>query len=419
MTAVAVFAGTLLLILLRPLGLSIGTGALLGALAAWLVGAVSPADLLHIVQIVWDPTLAFVGIVLTAMALEEMGFFDWAAVYSARLSRGNGHRLYVNMILLGALSAALFANDGAALILTPVILAKMRYLKLPAPALFAFVMAGGFIGDTASNALVVSNLTNILTADFFHLDFLSYAQTMFWPNLLAVTLSLAVLWLLFHNDLPTAVNLHALPDPSTLINPRLLKQLWPLLIFLGVTYIAGDLSGLPVSAITLSGAGLLLWLGHRHKALEPLKLLRRAPWQIIWFSVGLYVVVWGLHNAGLSRQLAHWLLIAQSHGETAAVLGTGFLAAILSALLNNLPAVMMMNLALDHLGPHLHTAMIYANVIGCNIGPKLTPFGSLATLLWLHLLKEKGVVIGWREYLLFGLSATPPVLAASLAGLLF
>lgn len=127
----------------------------------------------------------------------------------------------------------------------------------------------------------------------------------------------------------------------------------------------------------------------------------------MWFSIGLYIVVYGLKNAGLTDYLAIILKDLSLRGETIAVLGTGFIAAFLSAIMNNMPTIMIMDIALNDIQ---NQAMIYANIVGCNLGPKMTPFGSLATLLWLHVLAKKGVKISFAQYSKFGLIITPPVL---------
>jgi arsenical pump membrane protein len=127
----------------------------------------------------------------------------------------------------------------------------------------------------------------------------------------------------------------------------------------------------------------------------------------VWFSIGLYIVVYGLKNAGLTDYLTLILQELAQRGDTIAVVGTGFLAAFLSAIMNNMPTIMIMDIALHDIGSQ---AMIYANIVGCNLGPKMTPFGSLATLLWLHVLAKKGVKISFAQYSKFGLIITPPVL---------
>lgn len=414
--AIALFLGTLIFIIWQPRGLQIGTTAVVGAAAALILGVVSLSDVWTVTSIVWDATLAFIGIIILSMVLDEIGFFEWAALKMVRLSRGNGNLMFVYMMILGALVAAFFANDGAALILTPIILAKMKYLKLNPVAMFAFLMAGGFIGDSASNPLVISNLTNIVTAGYFQIGFWEYARTMFLPNLLSIIASIIVLWLFFRKDIPTHIDVENLATPESAIkNMTMFKLSWWFLVLLMAGYFIGDAYHLPVSVFALGGALVFLAIATYFKATKPIMTIKAAPWQVVWFSIGLYVVVYGLKNGGLTTYLTGLITELQSMGNVYAVIGTGFLSAILSSVMNNMPTIMIMDIAIAEAG---NSALAYANIIGCNLGPKMTPIGSLATLLWLHVLAQKGVKIGWGEYMKVGLIVTPPVLLVALVGLI-
>ncbi|MCF6205507.1 MAG: arsenic transporter [Sulfurovum sp.] len=418
-TATLLFLVTLLFVIWQPKGLQIGTTAVIGALAALLLGVVSFDDVITVIDIVWDATLAFIGIILLSMVLDEIGFFEWAAVKMAKLSGGSGNKMFVYILILGALVSAFFANDGAALILTPILLAKMKYLKMNPVAIFAFLMAGGFIGDSASNPLVISNLTNIVTAGYFDIGFLEYARHMFVPNLLSIVASIAVLWLYFRKDIPLKVDVALLPEASSVIkNKTMFKISWLFLALLMLGYFMGERYHLPVSLFALGGALLFLAIATHYKATKPLETIKAAPWQVVWFSIGLYVVVYGLKNAGLTDEIAGWIEALQRHGEAVAVIGTGFLSGFISAVMNNMPTIMLMDIAIDKVGYAGNEALAYANILGANLGPKMTPIGSLATLLWLHVLAQKGVKIGWGEYMKVGLVITPPVLFVALCGLL-
>ncbi len=417
--AMLVFLITLVFVIWQPKGLQIGTSAVVGAIVALLVGVVSYSDVLIVIDIVWDATLAFIGIIILSIVLDEIGFFEWAAIKMAKLSGGNGHKMFVYILLLGALVAAFFANDGAALILTPILLAKMKYLKMKPLAIFAFLMAGGFIGDSASNPLVISNLTNIVTAGYFNIGFVEYAKNMFLPNLLAIFASIVVLWIYFRKDIPFSIDVSALPEASSVIkNKTMFKFSWFFLGILMVGYFIGDLYNLPVSVFALGGALIFLAIANHYKAVKPIKTIKSAPWQVVWFSVGLYVVVYGLKNAGLTDVIASWIIELNTHGTTVAIIGTGFLSAIISSIMNNMPTIMIMDIAIEHVGYAGNEALVYANILGSNLGPKMTPIGSLATLLWLHVLAQKGVKISWGEYMKVGLVITPPVLLVALLGLI-
>ncbi len=414
--ASTLFIITLIFVIWQPKGLQIGTTAIIGAVTALILGVVSFQDVITVTEIVWDATLAFIGIIILSLVLDQIGFFEWAALKMARLSGGNGNLLFIYILLLGALVAAFFANDGAALILTPILLAKMKHLNMKPLAIFAFLMAGGFIGDSASNPLVISNLTNIVTAGYFDIGFWEYAKTMFLPNLLAIIASLVVLWIYFRKDIPKYLDIENLATPESVIkNQTMFKLSWWFLGLLMMGYFIGDYFDLPVSLFALGGALIFLSIATYYKTTNPIKTIRTAPWQVVWFSIGLYVVVYGLKNAGLTSYLAVIINDLQEMGNTTAVIGTGFLAAGLSSIMNNMPTIMIMDIAIDEAG---HQALAYANILGSNLGPKMTPIGSLATLLWLHVLAQKGVKISWGEYMKVGLVITPPVLFVALLGLI-
>lgn len=428
LVAVLIFLATLILVIWQPKGLGIGWSALGGALVALLSGVVSVADIPVVWHIVWDATFTFVSLIVMSLVLDAAGFFEWAALHVARWGRGNGHYLFLLIIVLCALVAALFANDGGVLILTPLVLEMLHALRFRPAASLAFIMATGFVVDAASLPLMISNLTNIIVANYFHISFADYAVVMVPVNLLTLTASMAVLWLFFRKDLPPRFDVAMLPEPASAIrDPFVFYVGWVVLIALLSGYFAAHTLKLPVSAIAGAAAGGLLlaalrehWLPQQPKGVIPvMTLLREAPWQIVLFSLGMYLVVFGLRNQGLTAGLANILEALAAHGYWSATVGSGFLFAGMSAVMNNLPTVMIVSLAIEeaHLSPLIREAMIYANVIGCDLGPKITPLGSLATLLWLHVLAQRGITVSWGQYMKIGVVLTVPVLLTALLGL--
>lgn len=428
MLALAIFVVTLVLVIWQPKGLGIGWSALGGALVALLMGVVHVTDIVVVWDIVWDATFTFVALIIISLILDEAGFFAWAALHVARWGNGRGHLLFPLVVILGAIIAAFFANDGAALLLTPIVIAILLRLNFEPPAALAFIIATGFIADTASLPLVISNLVNIVSANYFDIGFDRYAAVMVPVNLVSLMATLAVLWIAFGRRIPKHYSVESLDPPRSAIkDPLVFRAAFPLLATLLIAYFVTAPLGIPIAFVTGTGAVLLMaiagrwWQAGRGAIVSVSSALRGAPWQIVLFSIGMYLVVYGLGNAGLTNYGALALEWLAQQGDFIATLGTGFLSAIVASVMNNMPSTLVGALAIDQAKVPAVTQelMVYANVIGNDLGPKFTPIGSLATLLWLHVLAGKGYKIGWGQYMKIGLLITPPVLLATLVALAF
>ncbi|WP_313706196.1 arsenic transporter [Massilia sp.] len=420
LTAVLIFLVTLTFVVWQPRGLGIGWSASIGALAALLAGVIQPGDIPVVWHIVWNATGAFVAVIVISLLLDKAGFFEWAALHVARWGGGNGRRLFVLLVLLGAAVAALFANDGAALILTPIVIAMLAALRFPPKATLAFVMAAGFIADTASLPLVVSNLVNIVSADYFGIGFARYASVMVPVNLASVAATLAALAWFFRRDIPADYDLASLRRPEQAIHDRatFVAGWWVLALLLAGFFWLDDV-GVPISVVAAAGAAVLLAVAARGHRISTRAVLRGAPWQVVVFSLGMYLVVYGLRNAGLTDALTAVFERCAGYGVWGAALGTGFVTALLSSVMNNMPTVLVGALAIDATATEgvVREAMVYANVIGADLGPKITPIGSLATLLWLHVLAAKDIRISWGYYFRVGIVLTLPILLVTLSAL--
>jgi arsenical pump membrane protein len=420
MLAACIFVLTLTLVITQPRGLNVGWSAAGGALLALATGVVHIGDIAAVWHIVWNATATFIAIIITSLLLDEAGFFTWCALHAARWGRGHGGRLFALIVLLGAVVTALFANDGAALILTPIVMEMLLALGFGPAAALAFVMAAGFIADTGSLPLVVSNLVNIVSADFFDVSFSRYAAVMVPVNVAAVAASLAMLVLVYRRAIPRRYDDGELPDPCSAIrDPLTFRAGWIVLGLLLAGFFILEPAGIPVSAIAAAGAlGLLAVAGRTH-IIGTRRIMRQAPWHIVVFSLGMYLVVYGLRNAGLTTYLSAFLAWCAQGGVWGGAFGAGMAAAALSSIMNNLPAVLVgaLSIADTAVTGAVRDAMIYANVIGSDLGPKITPIGSLATLLWLHILDRKGLHIGWGYYFRMGIVLTVPVLLITLAAL--
>lgn len=488
--ALFIFVLTLTLVIWQPKGLGIGWTALGGAALALATGVVHLGDVPIVWGIVWNATLTFVAVIIISLVLDEAGTFEWSALHVARWGRGNGRMLFNLIVVLGAVIASVFANDGAALILTPIVYQMLLALKFKPAPVFGFVIATGFVADTTSLPLVVSNLVNIVSADFFGLSFARYALVMIPVSLVSLAASLLVLRLYFRKSIPARYEVTDLARPADVIHDRLtFRAGWMVLAVLLVGYFAADPLGLPIAAVAGAGAVAILLIAarrpawafrssrpaspsqrpdehahetgrtgvirtdpHDHPLADPPhdvvseaatgssrapaaavaapmvpgtgsigvgSLLRAAPWQVVMFSLGMYLVVYGLRNQGLTDLLGEVFAWFGDQGSLVAAGGTGFLVAGMSSAMNNMPTVLVAALGIDAASATglTHELMVYANVIGADLGPKITPIGSLATLLWLHVLDRKGMHISWGTYFRIGIVLTIPVLAVTLLGL--
>ncbi|MDG6930488.1 MAG: arsenic transporter [Nitrososphaerota archaeon] len=409
-----IFLVTLAMVILNPKNIGIGYSAIAGAVASLLLGITTIYDVYTVWGIVWNATFTFVAVIIASLIFDEAGFFEYAAVKIAKSANGNGLKLFVLIIVLGSGISAVFANDGTALILTPIVYSILTRAGVDKKRVVPFIMATGFIADSASLPLVVSNLVNIVTASYFSISFLDYARVMIVPDLAAIASSIAFLVLYYRKSILHNYDAKKLGNPADAIKDRLTFRLaMPTIILLIISYSIGGIYGVPVALIAVPVVTALFLVAKANGKIDTNRIIRIAPWQIVLFSLGMYIIVFGLGREGLTQILFSILAVFSKMGGPVPTVISGYLFALIAATMNNMPSVMIGNLAVSRFADP--GSLIYANVIGNDIGPKFTPIGSLATLLWLYTLERKGgIKISTAYYMKVGFLLAVPVLLISL-----
>jgi arsenical pump membrane protein len=402
---------TLLGIMIRPWRVSEAIIALTGAGALLLLGLLSPVAALATLLRDWNTFFFFLGMMSLSALAEVSGLFDWLAVQAARLSGNSSRRLFFNTFLLGSLISMLLSNDATALILTPIVYSLVTRLRLPVlPYLFACT----FIADTASFLLPVSNPINILVTSQFPLGLLTFLRLLFLPSLLVIGINAGVFYFLYRRQLQGRFDIKRLPAlQETVKHQTYFRYTCIMVLLVAGAYIIAAAIQFPLSLIALGGALLLLFGALFWKQTTLKDTARHISWPIFGFIAGMFLVVQALETTGLTVQFGQ-LLLHLSGGTTFGAVMVGTLGSALGTnLINNVPMAVVMTSSLhsmQHAPLAIQQGFLAATIFGCDLGPNLTTVGSLATILWLLILRQRNIEVSGLDYFKVGILVTPLML---------
>ena len=403
----AVFAAMLALVIVRPRRWNEAWWTMLGAAAMLALGLVSPREAIGATLTGKNALLFLLSLLALSLLVGKSGFFDWAAIRCARMAKGNARALYRNAFVLGAIVTAILSLDTTAVMLTPVMLAVVKRLKLPAAP---YIVLCAFVANVGSLALPISNLTNILFADAFHLTFAAFASRMIVPQLVALVTTYALLRWHFRRDLPARFDGESLPEPASAVpNRAYFLVCVAVLAVVLVGYFLAPLAGLEPYAIAFAGSGVLAIAGAATGRVR-IRAAGELSWGLFPFVAGLFVAVQGLENLGIVGVSSGWLA-SMRPGSPEKLLAAAGATAFASNIMNNLPAALVARSVL--LNSHAHTGTILAALVGADAGPMVAPFGSLATMLVLALARREGEEVRTGGLVMFGLWAAPVIVVAT------
>ncbi|MBA2468802.1 MAG: hypothetical protein H0V37_05305 [Chloroflexia bacterium] len=398
---------TLGLMLLRPGHLAEGWYALAGAVATLLAGAVAPAEVPSLILETGDVLLFLLGMLALTGIIERARLFDIIADLCAQWSGGNGRLLFLFLYLFGAFVTTFLSLDVTVILLTPIVLALTARRNIdPVPFLFATV----FVANVVSLALPVSNLTNLLVYDGLGIEFRDFAATMWWPNLVAAISCLGMLFWLFGKRIPRRFG-PPLPDlaPVSVATPWTAFCGIVLALTLVTLVVLGGL-GYPLWWASISGSAALALGAATRRRLTVAEIWRDLSPPVFLFLIGMTIVVAGFDRAWLDDRT-----VPLPANDAAALALAAGLNALGSNVVNNVPMTLLSLGVIERAPGAARELLTYGSLVGANIGPALTTYGSLATILWLTLCRRAGVRITTRDYLRVSLAVVPVTLIVTTA----
>ncbi|GCE30866.1 arsenic transporter [Dictyobacter alpinus] len=402
---------TLLGIMFRPWKTNEAQIALLGAAALLLLGLITPQQAFVTLISDWNTFFFFLGMMSISALAEVAGLFDWLAFQAARYSGHSARRLFFNTFLLGTVISMFLSNDATALILTPIVYTLVTRLRLP---ILPFLFACTFIADTASFLLPVSNPINIIVTSRFPLDLWTFLRLLFIPSLLVIGINIGIFFLLYRKQLNGQFDLKRLPSSEESIRHKAyFRYVCGALIIISIAYIIAAATQFPLSLVALGGAIILLIGALTWKQITLPDLNKQLSWSIFGFIAGMFIVVQALESTGLTTQFGGLLLHLSGNTPFGAVMVGTFGSALGTNLINNVPMAVVLTSSLQsiqHSPLAVQHGFIAATIFGCDLGPNLTTVGSLATVLWLLILRQRNLDVSGWDYFKIGIITTPIML---------
>ena len=409
--AAVIFTATLTAIVVRPRGITEAWAASVGAVLMLVTASVSPVSALLAVASEWNLFLFFLGLMLTAAVADMAGFFDWAADLAVASAGGSGRRLLFNVLVLGALITTFLSNDATAVILTPIVYAIVSRLRL---SVMPYLLAVAFMANSASMTLPISNPINILVGDRLRAPLVEYESHLLAASLAAIAITVVAFMLIFRRATAPSFDSEAARKGIRGSKGFFAMTLAGLAI-LALAYIVGAASLWPLGVIATAGGLLLLGIAAINRGLSREHMRAHITPSLFVYIAALFILVRAVEDAGITEALMANLVSRAADAGTAvgvALIGS----ALLSNAVNNLPGVLVFVSGAQAGGvpPTLQEPFLFGALAGADLGPNLTPVGALSTMLWLAIVRRRGVEVSAWDFIRIGLIVAPLTLLAAL-----
>jgi len=459
--ALTIFLATVVFLLWRPKGLNEAIPPAIGALLLYSLGIVSMNDVKYVFGTVSGASITIISTMAMSIVLESMGFFRWVAFNLVAKCDGSGKRLYWCVILLCFFMTVLFNNDGSIVITTPIIIEIVTLLGLTQRQKFAYLLSGALIATASSAPIGVSNLANLIALKIVGVDLVTHTKFMFVPSMMGLSVISTLLYFHFKKDIPQSIpNLsricmllyrrtiqneyrpphhphlpnHLPPPPpdhpplhpskkvtneSGAINWVMFRVYMSIIVLVRVSLFVLSYYGIAIGWAATVGALVIIMLRWFSQGSGAVDVLRKTPWHVFIFAFGMYLVVYGLHNVKFTTIIIDLIKEPVSANLFNSILIIGILTSIMASLFNNHPSLMLATTIITQMGLELQYVQVtyLAIILGSDIGSLILPSGTLASLIWMYILRNNGIVFTWKEYIATTIRIIPIGLLISLLSL--
>ncbi len=398
--AIAIAAAAIILLAVRPRPVPGWVWPVAGALLVVLLGYEPPLGAADALVRQWNVLLFIFGLMGVSAAAQESGAFRWIADFVVDRACGSRRRLFVLLFLACAAVTLLLSNDATAIALTPIV---YEAVSTRAPGeIRPFLLACVFTANTASFGLPFSNPANVLILP--HPQLVAYVWHLGPPELAAIAINLAIFLSFFRNRLDGEFPRHRANAPS----PAALRTLIALCV-LGIAYFLALVLRWPLGPVALAGAMLSLAVA----GTAPRRAAEHISWRTLVLLCGLFVLFDAVTRAGFVTWMLAGLHAALGYGSLVVTAAAAGGAALLSNAFNNLPVAVAASYVARATSEHV----AYPLIVGVDVGPNLLTTGSVATILWIAIVRSYGIRISVGEFARLGALVVPASLAVSIAWL--